>query len=136
MLITAAPAWTAWPTGAAQAAQLISPSVPGTVLGGTLRAGAPGQTPRRPIALAGAVATAAVAVPCRLVTGVPGIVVKFGSFVHSGCVVSAAASTSAISGLAGVTSGGVRLGSATCARQALGLTESGSSATASGLNQV
>ena len=40
--------------------------------------------------------------------------------VHSGCVTSAAASTSAISGLSGVTGGGVSSGAATSARQAFG----------------
>src|ERR1043165_3483572 len=90
MLITAAPAATAWPIASAEAEQEIAPSVPGWVFKGTLSARAPGQTPRMPIPLAGAAATEAVAVPCRLVTGVPGISLKFGSPVHSGCVVSAA----------------------------------------------
>src|SRR3954451_15315918 len=105
MLITAAPLSTALPIASAEAAQLISPSVPGTVRSGTFSARAPGQTPRIPTAFAGAAATDAVAVPCRLVTGVPGRVVKFGSLVPSWYVVSAAASTSAIRGLCGVTGG-------------------------------
>ncbi len=64
MLITAAPAWIAWPIAFADAEQLISPSVPGTVWSGTLSARAPGQTPRMPIPFCGAAATEAVAVPC------------------------------------------------------------------------
>src|SRR4051812_24794727 len=100
---------------------------------GTLSARAPGHTPRMPTPFCGAAATAAVAVPCRVVTGVPGAAVaKFGSPVHSGCVVSAAASTSAISGLVGVTAGGASDGSATALRQAFGGRDSGSSATCAG----
>src|SRR4051794_30932314 len=106
MLITPAPAAIAraiaWPD--AEQVKLSLSDAP-AVDSGTLSARAPGQTPRMPTPLAGAAATEAVAVPCRLVTGWPPSDVKFGSFVHSGCVVSAAASTSAISGLAGVTGG-------------------------------
>ena len=69
----------------------------------------------------GAAATAAVAVPWRFVIGVPGAAVaKFGSPVHSGCVVSAAASTSAISGLVRRDRRRVSDGSATTLRQAFG----------------
>src|SRR3954462_1587529 len=126
MLITDAPAAIALAIAAPDAAQLVSPSVPAVVRSGPFRASAPGHTPRMPMPLAGAAATAAVAVPCRLSTGVPGIVVKFGSPVHSGCVTSAAASTRAMSGLCGDTTGGVGDGSATCARQALGGPDKGS----------
>src|SRR3954470_6538504 len=125
MLITEAPLATAAAIASPEASQVISPSVPGTVLSGTLSVRAPGQTPRMPIPFCGAAATDAVAVPCASVTGVPGSLEKFGSFVHSGCAVSAAASTSAISGLCGVTGGGSSSGSATLARQLLGATESG-----------
>ena len=63
----------------------------------------------------------AVAVPCESVTGVPGsVAIVTDRPVHSGWVRSAAASTSAISGLSGVTGGGVSAGSATFARQSLG----------------
>src|SRR3954470_11085154 len=127
MLITAAPAAIAWAIALPEAAQLKLSSEPGEVWSATLSARAPGQTPRIPIPLAGAAATAAVAVPCRLFTGRPGIEAKFGSPVHSWCVVSAAASTSAISGLAAVTGGGVSDESTMCARQAFGGPDSGSS---------
>src|SRR4051812_4914527 len=120
MLMTLAPDSTALAIASPDASQLISPSVPGTVFSGTLSVRAPGQTPRMPIPFWGAAATDAVAVPWGLVTGVPGIVVKFGSPVHSGCVMSAAASTSAISGLWGVTGGGSWSGAATWARQSFG----------------
>src|SRR3954465_8071551 len=125
MLMTLAPLSTALAIASPEASQLISPSVPGTVLSGTLSVRAPGHTPRMPIPFWGALATEAVAVPCGLVTAVPGIVAKFGSPVHSGCVVSAAASTSAISGLWGVTGGGVRSGEAIWERQWFGGPESG-----------
>src|SRR4051812_50071317 len=117
MLITAAPASTALPIASADASQLISPSVPGTVRSGTLSARAPGQTPRMPSPFAGAAATDAVAAPCRIVTGVPGSVVKLRSPVHSGRVVSAAASTSGVSGLWGVTRGRSDAGAADAAVQ-------------------
>src|SRR6476646_3877194 len=115
MLITAAPSAIAWAIALPEAAQVkLSLSLAPAVDSGTLTARAPGQTPRIPIPFCGAAATAAVAVPWRFVTGVPGAAeVKFGSPVHSGCVMSAAASTSAISGLVGVTGGGVSDGSAT-----------------------
>ena len=48
---------------------------------------------------------------------------------HSGCVASAAASTSAISGLVGATAGGMNVRGATFARHAFGGLESGSSGT-------
>src|SRR3954449_1536491 len=127
MLITDAPFWTALAIASPDASQVISPSVPGTVASGTLSARAPGQTPRMPIPFSGAAATDIVAVPCAAVTGVPGTVATFGSPVHSGCVMSAAASTSAISGLWAVTGGGDSAGSATVRRQSLGAAESGSS---------
>src|SRR3954447_8120802 len=136
MLITEAPAATAWPIALPEAAQVISPSVPGTVSSGTLSVRALGQTPTMPIPFCGAEATEAVAVPCRLVTGMPGIVAMFGSPVHSECATSAAASTSAISGLVGVTGGGVRAGAATMSRQLFGGPLSGSGDTPSGLTRV
>src|SRR3954453_6875209 len=112
MLITEAPSAMAWAIALPEAAQVkLSESEAPSVESGTLSARAPGHTPRMPMPFCGAAATAAVAVPWRFVTGVPGTAVeKFGSPVHSGCVVSAAASTSAISGLVGVTGGGGRGG--------------------------
>src|SRR3954467_4585823 len=136
MLITDAPFWTALAIASPDASQVISPSVPGTVASGTLSARAPGQRPRMPIPFCGAAATDIIAVPCESVTGVPGSVATLGSPVHSGCVMSAAASTSAISGLWGVTGGGVSEGSATVARQLLGGPESGSSGTLSDLRRT
>ncbi len=129
MLITAAPAATACAIPSPEASQVISPLVPGTVASGTLSVRAPGQTPMMPIPFCGAEATEAVAVPCESVTARPGTVAMFGSPVHSWCVTSAAASTSAISGLSGATGGGVSEGAATLARQSLGGPESGSSGT-------
>src|SRR3954454_16564980 len=120
MLITEAPLATACSIASPDAAHVISPSVPGEVFSGTLSARAPGHTPRMPVPFCGAAATDSVAVPCELSTGVPGVVLTFGSPAHSGCVMSAAASTSAISGLCGVTGGGGSDGSATTARQLLG----------------
>ena len=114
-----------------EAPQLIAPSVPGSVASGMLSVRAPGQTPRMPIPFCGAEATDAVAVPCEDTIGAPGIVAMFGSPVHSGCVRSAAASTSAIRGLVGVTSGGVSSGETTRARQSFGGPDSGSFGTAS-----
>src|SRR3954466_12922416 len=125
MLITDAPAATASPIASPEAEQVISPSLPGTVFNGTLSVRAPGQTPRMPIPFCGAAATAAVAVPCGLVTGVPGSVEKLESPVHSTCFASAATSTSAISGLWGVTGGGCAA-ETTCARQSFGGPDSGS----------
>src|SRR6188472_1008735 len=97
----------------------------------TLSIRAPGQTPRTPIPLAGAAATAAVAVPWKSVSGWVLVELKLGSPVHSGCVMSACSSTTAMSGLEGVTAGGSIAGFATSARHALGGADSGSSATAS-----
>ena len=128
MLITAAPAWMALPIASPEEAQVIPPSVPGATGSGTLSARALGHTPRMPTPFSGAAATAAVAVPCELVTGTPGIVLKFPP-AHSGCVASAAASTSAISGLVGATGGGMNACGATFARHAFGGVESGSSGT-------
>src|SRR4051794_39942097 len=105
MLMTDAPAWIASPIASPEAAQL-KLSDPLDVWSATFSARAPGQTPRMPTPLAGAAATEAVAVPWRFVTGRAGVVAKFWSPVHSLCVASAAASTSAISGLVGVTGGG------------------------------
>src|SRR5690349_3909912 len=130
MLITAAPAATALPIASPDAAQVMPPSgTPGVVASGTLSARAPGHTPRMPTPFCGAAATAAVAVPCALVTGVPGSV-ENAEPAHSGCAGSAAASTSAISGLSGVTGGGAVAGETTAERHAFGGTESGSSGTA------
>src|SRR3954447_3230502 len=125
MLITEAPLSTAFAIASPVSSQLTSLSVPGTVGSGTLSVRAPGQTPRMPIPFCGAEATAAVAVPCGLVTGVPGSAEKLGSPVHSMCLASAATSTSAISGLWGVTGGGCAA-ETTCARQSFGGPDSGS----------
>src|SRR3954452_8323441 len=133
MLITAAPAVIASAIALPEAAQL-KLSDPPLVCSATVRARAPGHTPRMPMPLAGAAATEAVAVPCRFVTGRPGAVAMFGSRVHSLWVTSAAASTSAISGLEAVTAGGTSDGAATVARQAIGGTDSGSSATWKGFS--
>src|SRR3954470_18355427 len=130
MLITDAPFWTAASIASPDAEQVISPSVPGLVLSGTLSARAPGHTPRMPMPFCGAAATDIVAVPWALSTGVPGSVATFGSPVHSGWVRSAAASTSAIRGLCGPTGGGGIDGSATTERQLLGGADSGSAGTA------
>src|SRR6478736_1380528 len=119
MLITAAPVLTASSMPSPEAAQVISPSVLGTVSSGTLSARALGHTPRMPTPFSGAAATAAVAVPCELVTGTPGMVLKFPP-AHSGCVASAAASTNAIRGLVGTTAGGMNVRGATFARHAFG----------------
>ena len=106
------------------------------ILGVWPGARAPGQTPRMPMPFCGAAATDIVAVPCELSTGVPGSVATFGSPVHSGWVRSAAASTSAISGLSGVTGGGISTGSATVARQLFGGPDSGSSGMLSALRRT
>src|SRR4051794_41076444 len=76
---------------------------------GTLSVRAPGQTPDRAHPLAAPEATDAVAVPWGLATGRPGRVVVWPA--SSGWVTSAAASTSAISGLPAVMAGGVSAGS-------------------------
>src|SRR5918998_3085758 len=130
MLITAAPLATAAAIALPEAEHVISRLGPGTVASGTLSARARGHTPTIPIPFCGAAATDCVAVPWEFVTGVPAIVVAHGLPVHSGCVTSEAASTSAISGLSGVTGGGISSGAATLARHALGGTDSGSSGTA------
>src|SRR5689334_6871163 len=110
MLMTDAPASIAVAIWSPEAEQVI-------VLGsGTLSARAPGQTPTKPRPLTGAAATDAVAVPCAIVTGYLGIVVMWPP-TNSGCGAYSWASTSAISGLADVTAGGVSAGSATSARQ-------------------
>src|SRR3954453_12050489 len=130
MLKIEAPLLTAVAIASPEASQVICPSVPGDVFSGTLSARAPGQTPRIPIPFWGAAATDIVAVPWELSTGVPGMVETFGSPVHSGWLRSAAASTSAISGLCGPTGGGGIDGSATTERQLLGGADSGSAGTA------
>jgi hypothetical protein len=124
MLITAAPLRIAARTARAEAEQ-VRASAPT----GTLRARAPGQTPRIPTSFLGAAATAAVAVPCRLSSGRPPSVETLPP-TNSGCVSSRRVSISAISGLAGVTIGGARLGPAIAARQASGEPDLGSSGTA------
>ena len=110
---------------------MIRPSLPGTVVERDVdrpRA-RPDAEDADPVLRRGRPPTA-VAVPCELVTGWPGRTLKFGSPVHSGWVGSAAASTSAISGLSGVTGGGESAGSTTFLRQSFGRAESGSSGTA------
>src|SRR4051794_8911405 len=119
MLITAAPAWMALPIASPEEAHVIPPSVPGATGSGTLSARALGHTPRTPTPFSGAAATAGVAVPCELVTGTRGMVLKFPP-AHSGCVASAAASTNAIRGLVGTTAGGMNVRGATFARHAFG----------------
>ena len=107
MLITAAPLCTAFAIASPEALQVAVPSLIGI---GTLSTRAPGHTPTIPRPFCGAAATAAVAVPCGLVTGVFPSTLMFGSPRNSSWVRSAAASTSAISGLSGTTGGGVRSG--------------------------
>ena len=67
MLITAAPLCTAFAIASPEALQVAVPSLIGI---GTLSTRAPGHTPTIPMPFCGAAATAAVAVPCGLVTGV------------------------------------------------------------------
>ena len=95
---------------------------------GMLSARAFGHTPTMPRPLAGAAATEAVAVPCALATGKRWMV-RVLLPANSVCACSSCVSISAISGLVGVTGGGVSAGSATTARQAFGGAESGSSGT-------
>src|SRR3954468_23877870 len=84
---------------------------------GELTARAPGHTPVMPMPLTGAAATAAVAVPCALLSGRWPSELKFGSCLHSRWLVSACASTSAINGLCAVTVGGLRPEDTTNGRQ-------------------
>jgi hypothetical protein len=123
MLITAAPSSIARKICRAERSQPIGAA------SGTFSARAPGQTPRMPWPLAGAAATAAVAVPCNSVSGTPPSV-RVLPPANSGWVSSRRASMSAISGLLAVTGGGASAGLATAARQSFGGAESGSSATA------
>src|SRR5215213_3120320 len=92
---------------------------------GRFSARAFGHTPTMPRPFTGAAATEAVAVPCEIVTGNCGTVFVL-LLTSSGWVLSSCASTSAISGLVGVTGGGVSAGSATSARQLYGVADSGS----------
>ena len=69
----------------------------------------PGQTPRMPRSFLGAAATAAVSVPCALSIGKPPRVERLPP-ANSGWLTSAVESTSASSGLVGVTGGGTRRG--------------------------
>src|SRR3954447_11779932 len=109
MLITDAPAFTAAAIPSAESSQEMFSS------SGTFSVRAPGQTPEKPTPFAAADAVEAVAVPCGLTTGGPGIVVVCPA--SSGWLTSAAASTSAISGLVAVTAGGVSAGSTMLSRQ-------------------
>src|ERR671917_1098139 len=123
MLITAAPRSIAVAIRSAERAQLIDFG------SGTLSALAPGHTPTIPTPFTGAAATDAVAVPCEAFTGSSGSVLVAPP-TNSGCAGSSWLSTSAISGLFGVTAGGTSAGSATRARQSSGGTVSGSAGTA------
>ncbi len=111
MLITAAPCSIARAMPATELAQRISF---GRL---TLSARMPGQTPRMPLSFLGAAAMAAVSVPCALSIGKPPSVERLPP-ANSGWLTSAVESTSASSGLAGVTGGGTRLGATIAARQA------------------
>src|SRR4051812_10105312 len=129
MLITDAPASIAAAIWLPEAAHVI-------VFGsGTFSARAPGQTPTKPRPLMGAAATDAVAVPCEIVTGNLGIVVMWPP-ANSGCGAYSWASTSAISGLADVTAGGVSAGPAPMARRLWGGADSGSFGTDTGRASV
>ena len=110
MLITAAPARRAALIWRAESEQRISAGR------ATLSARAPGKTPRLPTPLAAAAATAAVAVPWKSVSDWPPVVVML-PVANSGWVMSSWESTSAISGLDGVTAGGASAGSTTRSRQ-------------------
>src|SRR2546423_2198767 len=92
-----------------ESAQVISPG------SATLSARIPGQMPRMPVWLEGAAATAAVAVPCSLTTGWLPTVETLPPR-NSGCVAASWESTSASSGLVGVTGGGARPCSTTWSR--------------------
>src|SRR5215207_11779130 len=101
MLITAAPALTAVAMPRADSEQGIW-----RVGTGTLSVRAPGQTPRKPTWLAGAAATVVVAVPYKSAGGsAPALVMPEPAI--SGWPRSICVSTTAISGLAGVTAGGI-----------------------------
>ncbi len=112
MLITAAPRRTARAIAREESEQRIC----WPFGSGTLSARAPGQTPSIPTPLAGAAATVAVAVPWKSASCVPPSVAMFEPAI-SGWLVSTIVSTSAISGLAGVTAGATA-GPTTKSRQA------------------
>ena len=99
-----------------------------------LSARAPGQTPRMPTSFFGAAATAAVAVPCRLSSGRPPSVLVLES-PNSGWVSSRRVSSSAISGLSGVTAADRGSGPRRPRARRPGGLESGSSATGLGAPQ-
>ena len=111
MLMTAAPCSIARAIPVTEFAQRISFGSE------TLTARMPGQTPRMPTSFFGAAATAAVSVPWALWSGKPPSVERLPP-ANSGWLTSAVESTSASSGLCGVTGGGTRLGSTIAARQA------------------
>src|ERR671915_717401 len=127
MLMTAAPRSIAVAIRSAERAQLIDFG------SGTLSALAPGHTPTIPTPFTGAAATDAVAVPCEAFTGSSGSVLVAPP-TNSGCAGSSWLSTSAISGLVGVTAGGTRAGSTIPVRQSSGGTVSGSTAAAARLS--
>ena len=110
MLITAAPARRAASIWRAESEQRMRDG------SATFSARAPGHTPRLPTPLAAAAATAAVAVPWKSVSGWPPVVATLPDW-NSGWVMSSWESTSAISGLVGVTGGGTSAGSTMRARQ-------------------
>ena len=111
MLMTAAPCSIAREMPATESSQRISSG------SGTLSARMPGQTPRMPTSFFGAAATDAVSVPWAERTGRPPSVETLPP-ANSGWVWSSWESTSASSGLCGVTGGGIRRGSTIAARQA------------------
>ena len=110
MLMTAAPCSIARAMPATESAQRISSG------SATLSARMPGQTPRMPTSFFGAEATAAVSVPWADRSGRPPRVERLPP-ANSGWLGSAWESTSASSGLCGVTGGGTRLGSTITPRQ-------------------
>src|SRR3954470_15062962 len=120
MLIEAAPALIAAVICSTRSLHLSFPDT------GRLSARAPGQRPTIPVPLTGAAATEAVAVPWAIVTGSFAIVVVLLP-TNSGCVWSSWVSTSAISGLVGVTgNGSTGTPAVTIARQSYGFPVSGS----------
>ena len=110
MLMTAAPCAIARLMPVTESAQRISSG------SGTLSARMPGQTPRMPTSFFGAEATAAVSVPWAEATGSPPRVERLPP-ANSGWAASSWESTSASSGLGGVTGGGTSAGSTIAARQ-------------------
>ena len=111
MLMTAAPCAIARLIPVTESAQRISSG------SGTLSARMPGQTPVMPTSFFGAAATAAVSVPWAEATGSPPSVATLPP-ANSGWAASSWESTSASSGLAGVTGGGTSAGSTIAARHA------------------